>query len=136
MGLRIEGAAEFERKLADIGRRFPQARDKFLKQEAELVKGRAALRTPVGKVKGGTLRAAWSRTQPAGGRIEVYNNTDYAAHVEYGHRLKKRKTKEWLRDKTGKLKFVPGVKMLEQAIDTTRGTIQADARKILGDLFK
>lgn len=133
MGLRIEGAAEFERKLADIGRRFPQARDKFLKQEAELVKGRAVLRT---KVKGGTLRAAWSRTQPAGGRIEVYNNTDYAAHVEYGHRLKNRKTKEWLRDKTGKLKFVPGVKMLEQAIDTTRGTIQADARKILGDLFK
>ena len=145
MGIKISGLDEFERKMADIARRFPEARDKFLKQEAELIKGRAKMNTPVDT---GRLRNAWNRTQPVGGSIEIYNNSEYAAHVEYGHRQKK----HWVPGywsgnhftydpsaKTGMMvkdKFVEGAKMLHEAMAETNLSIRADAKAILGGLFK
>ena len=133
MGIEIHGFDEFEKKMLDIARRFPEARDKFLKQEAELIKGRAKMNTPVDT---GRLRNSWNRTKPAGGSIEIYNNTDYAAHVEYGHRLKNRKTGEWIKDKSGHLKYIKGVKMLHEAMEETSLAIRGDAKRILGGLFE
>lgn len=134
MGIRIDGLDRLERKLNDIARRLPEERDKFLEQEGELLRGRAVENTPVGKVNGGTLKGNWETTQPAGGVVEVYNNTDYAAHVEYGHRLKRED--KWLRDKaTGKLKFVEGSHMLREAVEETKDDFHEDAEKILRRLL-
>lgn len=135
MGIRIEGLDAFERKLVEIATRFPQERDRFLAQEGELLRGRAVSNTPVGKVNGGTLKGNWRRTSPAGGTVEVYNNTEYAAHVEYGHRLKNRKTGQWLHDSSGKLKFVEGSHMLREAMDETQQVFKEEAVRILGGLF-
>lgn len=144
MGIRIEGLDSFEKKLADIAQRLPEERDRFLKVEAELMKGRAKLNTPA---VSGLLRNAWNRTQPVAGQIEVYNNTEYAAHVEWGHRQKKRWVPgHWNGDqfvyepgaKTGmmlKEKFIEGSGMLHKAVDETKANIRADAKKILGGLL-
>ena len=134
MGIRIEGIAGLERKLEEIARKMPEERDHFLMQEAELLKGRAADNTPIGKVNGGTLRRNWKRTSPTNGSVEVYNNTEYAAHVEYGHRLKRKG--KWLRDSSGKLKFVPGSHMLRDAVDDSKASFQRDAERLLGRLFQ
>ena len=134
MGIRMEGLDAFERRLQEIARRMPEERDKFLRQEAELLKARAVGNTPVGKVNGGTLKGNWKRTAPAGESIEVYNNTEYAAHVEYGHRLKRKG--KWLKDSSGKLKFVPGSHMLQEAVNETKLTYREDAKRILGRLLR
>ena len=134
MGIRIDGLGELERKLRRIAQTLPQERDRFLKQEAELLRGRAVDNTPVGKKNGGTLKGNWRRTNPLGGSIEVYNNTEYAAHVEWGHRLKRKG--KWVRDASGKLKFVPGSHMLREAVDDTEKEFQDDAKRILGRLLQ
>lgn len=145
MGIRIDGLDDFGRKLTDIAARFPAERDKFLRQEAELIKGRAKRNTPTITSQ---LKNAWDRTQSTGGRVEVYNNTEYAAHVEWGHRQKKRfvpgywKGDQFVYDpsaKTGmvlKEKFVDGSKMLHKAMEETEDNIREDARRILGGLFE
>ena len=127
MGISLQGFDELERKLSDIARRCPQARDRFLMQEAELIKGRAKLNTPTDT---GRLKNAWERTAPQGGGIDIYNNTEYAAHVEWGHRVVNPKTKRF----TGKV--TEGAKMLHNAIDETQGEIANDARRIFGELLR
>lgn len=139
MGIRIEGLWEMERRLQEIARKLPKERDKFLDQEAELLRGRAVSNTPVGKVNGGTLKGAWTKTKPIGGSIEVYNNEDYAAYVEYGHRLKYTrgdKRGQWVKDSSGKLKFVPGSHMLREAVEETKTAFHDDAERLLGRLLQ
>ena len=133
MSLEIDGIAELGRRMQEIAQRFPEERDKFLKQEAELIIGRAKYNTPLDT---GTLRGSWKRTAPTAGQIEVYNNTEYAAHVEYGHRLWDRKKKDWKKDASGKMKFVPGANMLQEAMDETKKQLRNDAKRILGRLFQ
>lgn len=69
------------------------------------------------------------------GSIKVYNNTEYAAHMEYGHRVKNRKG-EWVKDENGKIKFVKGVYMLHQGVEELRDNFEEDAKLIIGDIFK
>ena len=145
MGISIDGLDAFEQRLVEITQRYPEKRDKFLRQEGELIVGRAKNNTPVDQ---GTLRAGWKRTNPMGGTMDVYNNTEYAAHVEWGHRQKKRWVPgHWNGNhfvyepgaKTGmmlKERVVSGAKMLHRAIDETRLNIRGDARRILGELFQ
>ena len=144
MGIKLYGMDEFERKLTDIARRFPTERDRFLAQEAELMKGRAKDHTPTVTSQ---LKNAWDSTKPVGGKIEIFNNTEYAAHVEWGHRQKKRWVPGYWKDgqfvydpraKTGmmlKEKFIEGAKMLHTAMDETKAEIRGDAKRILGGLL-
>ena len=119
------GAGELAQKLQDMAEKFPAERDRALAREAEILSGRAKENTPVDT---GTLRNGWKRTRPSGGTIEVYNNTSYVNHVEYGHRLKNRKTHKFI-------KFVPGKKMLHRALDTTKDTFREDIKEALKGLF-
>lgn len=128
MGIELQGFDELEKKLSDIARRCPEKRDQFLTREAELLKGRAKLHTPVDS---GNLRNGWQRTAPhSNGAIDVYNNTDYAAHVEWGHRVVNPKTKKF----TGKV--TEGAKMLHNAVDETQEGIVSDAKRIFGELLR
>lgn len=145
MGIRLEGFREFDDKLESILRRLPAEKDRFLKQQAELLMGGAKRNTPVDT---GTLRGHWARTSPQGSVIEVYNNTEYAADVEYGHRQKKRWVPgAWVGSrfkydpnaKTGmmlKAKFVPGARMLKIAVQEQRLFFRSNAKRILGALLQ
>ena len=144
MGIRIDGLDDLEKKLTTIAKQFPSERDKFLRQEAELMRGRAVKNTPVDQ---GRLKGAWGKTQPANGAVEIYNNTEYAADVEWGHRQHKCwvpgawKGGRFVYDpnaKTGmmlKEKFIEGAKMLHTAMDETKAEIRGDAKRILGGLL-
>lgn len=118
------GAKELNAALKRIATDYPKERDKFLKIEAEQIKGRAKLHSPVDT---GRLRNAWKRTQPSGGSVEIFNNVEYAIFVEMGHRVK-------IHGKfTGGV--VEGAHMLRDAIDESKDNFQADAKKILARLF-
>lgn len=115
------GWSEFRRKLGDAAKKLPHHKDKFLMQEGELLRGYAANNTPVDT---GTLRNAWKRTNPDGDSIRVYNNTEYANHVEWGHRTGK--------DKKG---FVPGRYMLRRGMKNAMDNFEEDTKDIVEGIF-
>jgi hypothetical protein len=125
MGMTIDGLEALQKKLEDMARKTPAAGAKFLAQEGELLRGRAAENTPVDT---GHLRNSWKMQQVSPSRVEVTNNVEYAAHVEYGHRVK-------IHGKfTGKV--VPGDKMLHRAVDETKANFIEDASEILGGIMR
>lgn len=124
MRIEFDGAKELNQKLKSVAKKYPRERDIFLRGEAELLLGRVKPLTPVDT---GRLRYAWQRTEPTGGNIDVYNNTEYAGFVELGHRQF-----VYGRD-TGRVQ--PGVFMLREAVDECADNFQADATKLLARIF-
>ncbi|MBO6203765.1 MAG: HK97 gp10 family phage protein [Selenomonas sp.] len=125
MGLTINGLDDLQEKLENMAKKAPAAGAKFLAQEGELLRGRAANNTPVDT---GNLRNSWKTRMINPQRVEVSNNTEYAAHVEYGHRVKIHG--KW----TGKV--VKGKKMLHKAFDETKDNFLEDGVAILGAIMK
>lgn len=126
--MKLKGFDEFEKVIQGLKNDFPDSTETFMKQQAE------ALKTDVKKeiskggnhpVDTGTLRNAWQR-KPAGKYRQVlFNATDYAAHVEYGHRIGK-----------GRKRFVKGRFMLRKAVDKRRIKFYQDLEKFVGKLMK
>ena len=129
MGVVIEGLDDLEKKLAEAELRYRGAADRFLKQQAELLLGTVRGNTPVDT---STLRSGWARTQSENDLISVYNNTKYAAHVEYGHRIVHMvKGKKVYTGKTA-----PGVKMLRKSVLQQKAMFRENAKAILEAMFK
>ena len=78
----------------------------------------AKAKTPVDT---GLLRNSWKRTGVMNGKVEIYNNTEYANYVEYGHR-------------TRNGGYVKGRKMLHRSIVGMRSQFARNARIILRNL--
>ena len=125
MGMTIDGLDELQKRLENMAKKVPAAGAKFLAQEGELLRGRAANNTPVDT---GNLRNSWKTRMINPQRVEVSNNAEYAAHVEYGHRVKVHG--KW----TGKV--VKGKKMLHKAFDETKDNFLEDGVAILGAIMK
>ena len=120
MGMKIDGFSRLNHKWARILTQYPEHADTLLAQQAELLVADVKSKTPVDT---GTLRNAWRRTEPNNSSVEVYNNTEYANHVEYGHR-------------TPKGGFVKGRKMLHRAVVHRNSAFLKDTRTILRNLIE
>lgn len=98
---RVFGFDAFNKDLNVLKQRFPQEIEGFLVEIASRGLRKAKQRSPVDT---GELRRNWNvgKVKRSGDTlsIELYNNTEYAPYVEYGHR-------------TRNGGFVPGVYMLE-----------------------
>lgn len=120
MGIHFSSFDKFSGKLETIIEQGPDVVDRFLDQEAEVIRGRVQNNTPVDT---GLLRGRWSHTTASGGQCQIYNNVDYAAHVEYGHR-------------TRNGGFVKGRKMLHRGMLQSGKAFEADCaaiyKKLLG----
>lgn len=99
--MRLDGFDELEQEMLRQIQQMPDKRDRFVAREAEVLLAAVKEETPKDT---GVLRGGWHRTQASQGAVEVYNNTDYAAHVEYGHRTR------------GGKGFVMGRKMLHRGL--------------------
>ena len=115
MGEEITGFDQLDAKLQSILDQSQDKRNKFVAQQAELLNGRVKDNTPVDT---GTLRNGWHRSRAVKGAATVYNNTHYAGHVEFGHRIRKRGG-GWAKDRKGRTRFVPGAKMLHEGLAET-----------------
>lgn len=137
MGVEISGLDDFEKMLAEAEKRQRGAVNVFLKMEAEELLGAARDKTPVDT---GALRESWVRGQPNSGLVEVGNTADYAAHVEYGHRVPIMKNGDFVRDENGNKKYkeeiVPGVKMLRKSVLEQKEDFKSRAQDILKEMFK
>lgn len=131
MGKDLFGFDQLEAKMQEMLDKTPKMKNKFVSQQAELLTGRVKDNTPVDT---GTLRNGWHRTRAGKGTATVYNNTHYAAHVEFGHRIKKQGG-GWAKDAKGRTRFVPGAKMLHKGLAETEKEFKADAETIMEDLL-
>ena len=126
--MELKGFKEFDKILDEIKTKAPQATGKFLMLQAEELIGDVKELTPVGK--SGHLKGGWQREN--GRRLTgntfsqiVFSMTDYAAHVEYGHRAGRSKTK-----------FVRGRFMLRTAVAMRQIKFYKDLKNFYGGLIK
>ena len=123
-GFVITGLDKLVSDLEKAATRVPNVKQKFLAQEAGLLKGRAMRNTPVDT---GLLRGSWKQTPPSGSSVTVFDNVHYAPFVEHGHRVK-------IHGKfTGT--FVPGRHMLRKAMDETKANFAKDGHAIMRSIF-
>ena len=125
--MELKGFKEFDKILDEIKTKAPQATERFLMLQAEELKKDVKDLTPVDT---GTLKNTWQRengkrlTGKAFSQI-VFNMTDYAAHIEYGHRIGRSKTK-----------FVRGRFMLRTAVAMRQIKFYKDLKNFYGGLIK
>ena len=125
--MELKGFKEFDKILDEIKIKAPQATEKFLMLQAEELKKDVKELTPVDT---GTLKNSWQRqngkrlTGKAFSQI-VFSMTNYAAHVEYGHRIGRSKTK-----------FVRGRFMLRIAVAMRQIKFYKDLKNFYGGLIK
>ena len=125
--MKLKGFKEFDKILDEIKTQAPKSTERFLMLQAEDLKKDVKNLTPVDT---GTLKNAWQRE--SGKKITgkkftqiVFNMTDYAAHVEYGHRIGRSKTK-----------FVRGRFMLRTAVAMRQIKFYKDLKNFYGRLLK
>ena len=125
--MELKGFKEFDKILDEIKTKAPKSTEKFLMLQAEELKKDVKELTPVDT---GTLKNSWQREN--GKRLTgkkftqiVFNMTDYAAHVEYGHRTGRNKTK-----------FVRGRFMLRTAVAMRQIKFYKDLKNFYGGLIK
>lgn len=131
MGISFGGFDELNEKLERIAKEGAQKQNQFVEQEAEILVGNVKENTPV---QSGHLRNNWKRTRAVQGKVTVYNNVEYAAHVEYGHRQTPGRYVPAI-GKRLKKDFVPGKKMLHRAMLQTSKTFKEDAEDIMKGLI-
>lgn len=122
------GFENIQAELTKISKSIPGATEKFLKQQAQYFKGTVKKVTPKDT---GTMQNSWQTTGVKGSMkglyIKVYNNTSYAPHVNYGHRLKR----------GGKVVgFVKGRFFLERALKNFKAKQLEIGTKIIKNIIK
>lgn len=125
--MELKGFKEFDKILDEIKTKAPQDTERFLMLQAEELKKDVKDLTPVDN---GILKNSWHRENGkrlTGKRFSqiVFNMTDYAAHVEYGHRVGRSKTK-----------FVKGRFMLRTAVAMRQIKFYKDLKNFYGRLLK
>jgi len=125
--MELKGFKELDKILDEIKTQAPKSTERFLMLQAEELKKDVKDLTPVDT---GTLKNSWQREN--GKRLTgkkfiqiVFNMTDYAAHVEYGHRIGRSKTK-----------FVRGRFMLRTAVAMRQIKFYKDLKNFYGGLIK
>ena len=125
--MELKGFKELDKILDEIKTQAPKSTERFLMLQAEELKKDVKDLTPVDT---GTLKNSWQREN--GKRLTgkkftqiVFNMTDYAAHVEYGHRIGRSKTK-----------FVRGRFMLRTSVAMRQIKFYKDLKNFYGGLIK
>ena len=116
--MKITGFEELYKRLDKIANSQVKL-NRFVAQHGEILRSEAVKNTPKDT---GRLQGSWKRSRAAQSKSEVYNNTEYAAHVEYGHR-------------TRNGGFVKGRKMLHRAILTHKKNFEENTKAILENIM-
>ena len=122
--MKIEGMDDWLKKIETLKKEFPEQTERFLMMKAEEVIAETKRKTPVDT---GTLRNAWQRENGGSFRQVVYNNTSYANHIEWGHRVVRGK-------KT--VGFAKGRRMLHRGIAKVRMNFYRDLDKVYKNLIE
>ena len=121
--MEIQGLNRFIRTLNNATNNFDEEASKRLNNISQKLVAKVKLKTPVGKVKGGTLRRSWRVKKDGDLARIVYNNVEYGPHVEYGHRTR------------GGKSFVDGRYMLTKSVKEIEDTLTSEFSMMIENLF-
>lgn len=103
---------------------FNSEREKFLNRVANKLLGKVKMRTPVGKINGGTLRRSWQLKKISDAEREIINNVYYGQYLEFGHRTR------------GGKGFVKGRYMLTKSVEEIEREFESDLNIFMDNLWK
>ena len=121
--MEIQGLNNFIRTLNNASNNFDEEATKTLNKASQKLVAKVKLKTPVGKVKGGTLRRSWRVKKDGELARIVYNNIEYGPYVEYGHRTR------------GGKSFVEGQYMLTKSVQEIEETLTSEFSIMIENLF-
>ena len=121
--MEIQGLNNFIRTLNNASNNFDEEATKTLNKISQKLIAKVKLKTPVGKVKGGTLRRSWRVKKDGDLARIVYNNVHYAPYIEYGHRTR------------GGKSFVDGRYMLTKSVQEIEETLTSEFSIMIENLF-
>ena len=121
--MEIQGLNRFIRTLNNATNNFDEEASKRLNKVSQKLVAKVKLKTPVGKVKGGTLRRSWRVKKDGDLARIVYNNVKYGPHVEYGHRTR------------GGKSFVDGRYMLTKSVKEIESDIEKEFSIMIDNLW-
>ena len=121
--MEIQGLNNFIRTLNNASNNFNEEASKSLNKISQKLIAKVKLKTPVGKVKGGTLRRSWRVKKDGDLARIIYNNVHYAPYIEYGHRTR------------GGKSFVDGRYMLTKSVQEIEDTLTSEFSIMIENLF-
>ena len=111
----ISGIDNFIKNITEAQREFPKELQKLMERYGlKILKG-AKLKTPVDT---GQLRNNWT-LEKDDLYVKIFNNTEYAIHVEYGHRTR------------GGRSYIEGVYMLKATYEKEIDNFSQDLQTLL-----
>ena len=122
--MKIEGLDKLVKTLNNSSKKFNSEASKSLDNVSSKLLRKVKLKTPVGKVKGGTLRKSWRVKKDGDLARIVYNKVHYAPHVEYGHRTR------------GGKSFVDGQYMLGKSVKEIEKDLDKEFSIMIDNLWK
>ena len=129
----IEGLEQLTRTLNNASNNFDMEAEKAIGRVANYILKNVKLKTPVAAKDGGTLRRSWQVNMPEKLTRVIYNNINYAPHVEFGHRTRLGSGKGKPR---GKIKFVKGRYMLRKSLELAEKKMETEFSSIIENLWK
>ena len=121
--MEIQGLTNFIRTLNSASNNFDEEASKSLNKVSQKLVAKVKLKTPVGKVNGGTLRKSWRVKKDGELARIVYNNIEYGPYVEYGHRTR------------GGKSFVDGRYMLTKSVQEIEDSLTSEFSIMIENLF-
>ena len=122
--MEIQGLNNFIRTLNNASNNFDEEASKRLNNISQRLLRKVKLKTPVGKIKGGTLRRSWRSKKDGQFARIIYNKVHYAPYVEYGHRTRGRKS------------FVDGKYMLTKSVQEVESELDNQLSILIENLWE
>ena len=137
----IYGLEEFIKDLNKMDSSIKEELQKLVEKYGGKILRDVKMKTPVGQYNdgrtGGQLRKGWN-LEKGDLYVRIYNNTEYAIYVEYGHRTRQGKghsnpAKHYkYKPKEGGIRYVEGVYMLKTTFEKQVKNFESDLEKLLG----
>lgn len=140
--MELDGFNEFVDILNNAAKKLQDEGEAVVNRSGNKVLRKVKKLTPVASTDGGTLRRNWTFEKSSNFEGVIQNPTEYAPHVEYGHRTmlgfggKSQNPKYKYVPKPGGIKMVPGRFMLRRSIDSVSKTFFKDVEALINNIFE
>ena len=133
----VNGLDEFIKDIESMAKDMPKVSKKMMNTIGEVAKGEIKQVTPVdiGELRNKTFFRTISPTE-----VVVFNNTPYAAAVEFGHRTRlgtgKKSSRLYSKNGTRSKKYIQGQYFMKRGINNAEKKIPTIVKAVLSKVIK
>nr|DAP48630.1 MAG TPA: type I neck protein [Caudoviricetes sp.] len=140
--MKIEGLEDLTKTLTNSAEGFNEEAEKAVGRISNKIIRRVKSKTPVAEKDGGTLKRSWHVERPEQLVRVVYNDCEYAPHIEFGHRTRlgeggeSKNPKYKYKPKPGGIKLVEGRYMLTRSVEEVEKDLEDEFETMIENLWK